>query len=299
MPDWYQDSSKSRRGPAGFLREPAGGEQNPAGGGGMVFDGIPADLLYTNRPHPARIYDYFLGGRDNYEVDRFAAEEIVLALPQIHEAARANRKFLHRVIRTVVGAGVRQIIDIGTGIPTSPNTHEVAQAVAPETRVAYIDNDPVVQAHADARLTGARDTVFARADFREPRSILEHPEVASVIDFSEPVAVILIAILHFITEPEEPARCIRALRDAVAPGSYLALSHATDDGLMDEGQAVVKVFSQATTPLTLRRRSQVLEFFDGFELLDPGLVSVARWRPDPAEGEPPHFRIYAGAGIKQ
>ena len=265
----------------------------------MVFESIPPDLLYLNRPHPARIYDYFIGGRDNYEVDRFAAEEIMLALPRIYEAARANREFLHRVVRTVVGVGVRQIIDIGTGVPTSPNTHEVAQALAPGTRIVYVDNDPVVQAPADARLIGTHDTVFARADFREPRDILEHPAVNSMIDFSRPVAVILIAILHFITELEDPRRCIGALRDALPPGSYLALSHATDDGVTDDAQAAVKIFSQATTPLTLRRRPQVLELFDGFELLDPGLVTVAQWRPDPAEGEPPRFGIYAGAGIKR
>ena len=264
----------------------------------MVFEGIPPNLLYANKPHPARIYDYFLGGHDNYEVDRFAAEEIILALPRIHGAVRANREFLHRAVRTVVGAGVRQIIDIGTGIPTSPNTHEVAQALAPDTRVVYVDNDPVVQAHADARLTDTRGTAFVRGDLRNPREILQHPVVTSMIDFSRPVALMLIAILHFITDLEEPARCVRTLSDALAPGSYLALTHASDDGLMFDAQPVVKVFSQATVPLTLRRAPQVLEFFDGYDLIAPGMVTVAEWGADPADGEPPRYSIYAGAGVK-
>ncbi|EFL22039.1 LOW QUALITY PROTEIN: conserved hypothetical protein, partial [Streptomyces himastatinicus ATCC 53653] len=183
----------------------------------------------TSKPHPARMYDYYLGGKDNYEIDREAAERIIRQSPDILDSARANRQFLLRAVRTVVASGVRQIIDIGTGIPTSPNTHEVAREIAPDTRVVYIDNDPIVAAHADAKLTSTPGTHFASADARRPADILAHPAVRDGIDFSRPVALLLVAVLHFISDTEDPAGIIATLTEPMVPGSHLVISHGTVD----------------------------------------------------------------------
>ncbi|HEV3169062.1 MAG TPA: SAM-dependent methyltransferase [Actinocrinis sp.] len=263
----------------------------------MTYGSLPSGAVPGDRPHPARIYDYLLGGRDNYELDRDAAHRIIEALPRVRAAARENRAFLHRAVRAVVRAGIRQIIDIGTGIPTSPNTHEVAQALAPRTRVVYVDNDPIVGAHAHARLTNASHAAFASADLRDPWSILDHPVTKAAIDFDKPVAVFLVAVLHFITDAENPAATLAALRDAMAPGSCLALTHASGDDV-DNLDDVVRVFRGATSTINVRSRARVLDLFDGFDLIDPGLVSVAQWRPEEDGGVAARFSIYAGVGFK-
>jgi hypothetical protein len=243
-------------------------------------EGRAADLIDTGRPHPARMYDYFLGGYDNYEVDRAAAERVIEVIPEIRFAARANREFLHRAVRHVTEAGVRQIVDIGTGIPTSPNTHEIAQDVAPGTRVAYVDNDPIVAAHAGARLTNAPGTGFFLGDVREPKSILEHPVLRELIDFDRPVALLLVAVLHFVTDDEDPAALVAELAAALPSGSFLVLSHATTDFHPDGIPGVMRVYENATATLNCRPHAAVSHYFDGFELLDPGLVQVPLWRPD-------------------
>ena len=262
----------------------------------MSDRGVTADQIDTGRPHPARMYDYYLGGRDNYEIDRDAAERVMASMPRMRDAIRENRAFLRRAVRTVVESGARQIIDIGTGIPTSPNTHEVAQQIAP-TRVAYVDNDPIVGVHAQARLMDARDTGFALGDLRQPETILEHPVVRSLIDFDQPVALLLVAVLHFITDYEEPARIVGVLRDALPPGSWLVLTHGTNDTVVHDTSDAVGVYKNATATLNLRPRGQVLGFFEGFELVEPGLVTIAEWRPQ-SEGEPTRFGIYGGVGRK-
>jgi SAM-dependent methyltransferase len=250
----------------------------------------------TSRPHPARMYDFYLGGKDNYAVDQEAAREILRAVPEVRDMARENRAFLQRAVRFLVGqAEIRQIIDIGTGIPAAGNVHEVARETAPDVRVVYVDNDPIVHVHASALLTGTGSTRIVLADLREPETILAHPGVRELIDFSQPVALLLVAIMHFISDNEHPERIIASLRDALPPGSYLVLSHGTADfHSQDAVSHGTKVYQRATAPLVLRSHAQVTAFFDGFDLVEPGLVQVPLWRSD---GKRPRLRDLAGIGI--
>jgi hypothetical protein len=269
---------------------------------GVSDQGFPVEEIDTSRPHPARMYDYYLGGWDNYEVDREAAQRVLDVAPGTAVAARANRDFLGRVVRYLVGNGVRQIIDIGTGIPTSPNTHELAHAVSPEVRVAYIDNDPIVATHAGARLIGTGNTGFFLGDMREPRTILDHPTIRDLIDFDEPVALLLISVLHFMTDEEDPAGILATLREALPPGSYLALSHGTADFHAETVPEVAKIYKKSTASLTLRSHAEVLAFFDGYDLVEPGLVGVTLWRPDGPEPKSQELRqvgIYGGVARRR
>jgi hypothetical protein len=250
----------------------------------------------TSWPHPARMYDFYLGGKDNYAVDQEAAREILRAVPEVRDMARENRAFLQRAVRFLVGeAGIRQIIDIGTGIPTAGNVHEVAREMAPDVRVVYVDNDPIVHVHASALLTGTGSTRIVLGDLREPETILAHPKVRELIDFSQPVALLLVAILHFMTDDENPERIVAAFRDALPLGSYLALSHGTADfHSQDAVSHGTKVYQRATAPLVLRSHAQVTALFDGFDIVEPGLVQVPLWRPD---GKRPRLRDRTGIGI--
>ncbi|MET7509786.1 SAM-dependent methyltransferase [Streptomyces albidoflavus] len=253
-------------------------------------------MIETGRPHSARIYDYLLGGKDNYRVDQQAGDELVAAA-QERAVARANRAFLERAVRHVVGAGLRQVLDIGTGLPHSPNVHEVALEVAPDVRVAYVDNDPIVTAHADALLRSSDLIGVALADLRDPQGVLEHPQVRQVIDFDRPVALVLTSVLHFLTDAQEPQRAVATLRDALPAGSCLVLSHATDDAA--DCRAAQAVYATATTPLTPRSHPEIEKFLDGFELLPPGLVPAPSWRPDtPATPRPATTAIYAAIARK-
>ncbi|MFS8197270.1 SAM-dependent methyltransferase [Streptomyces sp. CWNU-52B] len=262
----------------------------------MSQDGVRAEID-TSKPHPARIYDYLLGGKDNYEVDQRAADALAAVAPEVWIGVRANRAFLQRAVRHIVGSGVRQILDIGTGLPTSPNVHEIAQEVAPDVRVAYVDNDPIVKTHADALLSRSGATSIVLADLRDPRSILDHPDVRRVIDFDQPVAVLLVAIFHFVTDAENPGQIVATLRDALPKGSFLVLSHATGD-FADRTDAQA-VYKNATATMNLRSRAEVERLFDGFELIEPGLAQVPFWRPDttppPRSGE---IGFYGGVGRK-
>ncbi|MEV5955963.1 SAM-dependent methyltransferase [Streptomyces sp. NPDC051987] len=265
----------------------------------MTQDGTGAVQIDTSKPHPARIYDYLLGGKDNYEVDRAAGDRIAAAAPEVWISVRANRGFLQRAVRHVVDSGVRQILDIGTGLPTSPNVHEIAQRLAPDVRVAYVDNDPIVKAHGDALLSRAGTTSIVLADLRDPRSVVEHPEVRRIIDFGEPVALFLVAILHFVRDEEEPERIVATLRDALPAGSFLVLSHATGDFADDRSEAQ-NVYNNATASMNLRPRARVERFFDGFELVEPGVTQVPFWRPDttpPAGSE--EIGFYGGVAVKK
>jgi hypothetical protein len=227
------------------------------------------------------MYNFYLGGKDNYMVDRNAAKEVLRAAPEMRETALENRAFLRRVVRFLVGeAGIRQILDIGTGIPAAGNVHEVAQQQVPGVRVAYVDNDPIVHVHADALLTGSGTTSIVLADLREPQAIISHPLIRDLIDFSQPVALLLVAILHFVTDKENPAGIVAALRDALAPGSYLALSHATGDFRAEAATKAASVYDSATSTITLRSHDEITAFFDGFEILNPGVVQLPMWRPD-------------------
>ncbi|WP_026249817.1 MULTISPECIES: SAM-dependent methyltransferase [unclassified Streptomyces] len=263
----------------------------------MSQHGLPAPVIDTGRPHSARIYDYLLGGKDNYRVDQQAGDELVAAAPQERAGARANRAFLERAVRHVVGAGVRQILDIGTGLPHSPNVHEVALEAAPDVRVAYVDNDPIVTAHADALLRSSDTIGVALADLRDPRAVVEHPHVLDVIDFDRPLALLLTSVLHFLTDAHRPERIVATLREALPAGSYLVLSHATDD--FADCTAAQAVYDTATTPLTPRSHNEISKFFDGLELLPPGLVSVPSWRPDtPPSARPAAIGVYGAVALK-
>ncbi|MFE3502362.1 SAM-dependent methyltransferase [Kitasatospora sp. NPDC059160] len=246
---------------------------------------IPADLR-PDTPHPARMYDYYLGGKDNFPADRAAAEKALAANPEFRSTARANRGFLTRAVRCVAGLGVDQFLDVGTGIPTAGNTHEIAWAVDPAARVVYVDNDPIVLSHARALMAGSgpgRTTVL-RADLREPAAVLEAVRAEGLLDFSRPVGLVLAAVLHFLRDEDEPYRAVATLLAAVPSGSHLVLSHGTADFIPAAVRdRVTGVYDKATAPLVGRSREQVREFFDGLELLEPGVVTVPLWRP---EGEP-------------
>jgi hypothetical protein len=237
-----------------------------------------ADDLDLSRPSVARMYDYCLGGKDNYAVDRDAAEEALRRVPNGRVLAEENRAFLRRVVRYLAGeCGIRQFVDIGSGLPTQENVHQVAQAIAPDCRVVYVDNDPIVLCHGRALLATNEDTTVITADLRDPASILDHPELRQLIDPALPVAVLMIAILHFITDREHPYGLTGAFRSWMPPGSYLALSHIDRT---PELESAAQVYDQASSKAVPRSREEVLGFFGDCELLDPGLVQVPEWRPD-------------------
>jgi S-adenosyl methyltransferase len=264
----------------------------------VTQDGVRAVHIDTSKPHPARIYDYLLGGKDNYEVDQLAGDELAAAAPEVRIGVRANRAFLHRAVRYVVGSGVRQILDIGTGLPTSPNVHEVAQETAADVRVAYVDNDPIVAAHGNALLSRSGTTGIALGDLRDPRSVLGHPNVREVIDLEQPVAVLLVGRPDFLTDAERPGEVVATLREALPAGSHLVLSHATGD--FADRTAAQAVYNKATATLNPRSRAEIERFFDGFELVEPGLSQVPFWRPDttppPRSGE---IGFYGGVARKK
>jgi len=239
----------------------------------------------TSVAHQARIYDYWLGGKDNFAADRKAADDAIAAYPGVATGARANRQFLARAVRHLAAdAGIRQFLDIGTGIPTAGNTHEVAQAVAPESRVVYVDYDPVVLAHARALLTSneAGATEYIDADLRDADAILE--QAARTLDFSRPVAIMLIAILHAIEDDDDPYQIVAKLMGVVPPGSYLAMSHVASDIDAEQiGEATARLNQLSHQHFTLRDHAQVLHFFDGLELLEPGVVRVEQWRASELE----------------
>jgi hypothetical protein len=235
----------------------------------------------TSVAHIARVYDYWLGGKDNYPVDRVVGERVMQAYPDIVYSVRANRAFLDRVVRYLVGeVGIRQFLDIGTGIPTASNTHEVAQSAAPQCRVVYVDNDPIVLAHARALLTSdpAGATDYIEADLRDTGEMLAR--AAQVLDFSEPVAVMLLGILHMISDHDDPYAIAVALMDALPAGSFLAISHPASDIDAAEGaEAARRYNAQAAEPATFRSRAEVAALFGGLELVEPGVVRVPEWRP--------------------
>jgi S-adenosyl methyltransferase len=242
-----------------------------------------APTFDTSVAHIARVYNYWLGGKDNYAADRAAGDRTMAEFPGIVASARANRAFLRRAVRFLVTeAGVRQFLDVGTGIPTSGNTHEVAQSLAPQSRIVYVDNDPAVAAHARALLTSTPDgaTDYLDADLRAPGPILGH--AARTLDFSRPVAIMLFAVLQLLGDDDEPYRVVADLLTAVPSGSYLALSHPTSDVQQDQVAAMVaRLNALVAEKVTTRDRDQVARFFAGLELAPPGLVNVSKWRPGP------------------
>jgi S-adenosyl methyltransferase len=256
--------------------------------------------LDTGTAHIARVYDYWLGGKDNFTADRVAGDEALEAFPGLISSVRANRAFLARVVRYLAAQhGIRQFLDIGTGIPASSNTHEVAQSVAPEARVVYVDNDPMVLAHARALLSSSEQgaTAYLDADLRDTGKILE--AARRTLDFSEPVAVMLIAVLHLIGDADDPAGIIAQLMDAVPAGSTLAISHVPNDmhmgAMSDMSDRLNRLLSQ---PSTYRSQAQVTGFFAGLELVDPGVVPIQQWRPDTEEEAAAVAAMWGGVAVK-
>jgi len=249
--------------------------------------------------HVARVYNYWLGGKDNFAADRIAAENTIAAYPGIRLSARANRAFLARTVRHLAEAeGIRQFLDIGTGLPTADNTHEVAQAAAPESRIVYVDNDPLVLAHARALLTSSPEgaTDYLDADLRDTDRILA--QAAGVLDFSRPVAIMLVAILHYIPDPAEARQIVTRLLDSVPSGSFLVISHAGSDLFPDEIAAFEKVLNEFLPGdrHVARPQHEVRRFFDGTELLTPGVVRVSEWRPGSAQEAGILTTLWGGVG---
>jgi hypothetical protein len=247
----------------------------------------PPVVIDTSKAHQARIYDYWLGGKDNFEADREAAEQALAAYPGLRRGVRAQRAFLGNAVSYLAGtAGIRQFLDIGTGIPTANNTHEVAHSVNPDARVVYVDNDPMVLAHARALLTAERPgtTTYLDADLRDTETILTG--AAGMLDFRHPVAVMLIGVLQLIPDSDGPGGIVARLMAAVPPGSWLAVFHPASDILADKiGEAARRVNVRSANTVRLRSHSEVLQFFDGLELVEPGLVQVHRWQPGSAAAD--------------
>jgi SAM-dependent methyltransferase len=248
------------------------------------------------RPSAARLYDYALGGSHNFAVDRDLFYKLVAAVPDLVAQAHASRAFLRRAVRFCVAAGVSQFLDIGSGIPTRGNVHEIA----PDARVMYVDTDPVAVAHSQAILAGNDRVGVLREDLRRPDQILGHPQVRRVLDFRQPVAVLLVAMLHLVPDEDDPAGHIARLRDEIAPGSYLVLSQGTSEGRPETAEGV-QVLQRGSVPATLRTRAQVERMFAGFELVEPGIVWVPQWHPDDPENvddHPERSIMLAGVGRK-
>ena len=276
---------------------------------GTPATGQPGDMASSQDEHPtfdtsvahvARVYDYWLGGKDNYAADRAAGDQAIQAYPDIVRSVRANRAFLARVVRYLAREeGIRQFLDIGTGIPTANNTHEVAQSVAPDCRVVYVDNDPVVLSHARALLTSQPEgaTDYIDADLRDTRKILA--QAARTLDFSRPVAVMLIAIMHAIGDDEDPYAIVATLMEAVPPGSYLALSHVASDIVPAQAADMIgrlnRLMYEKTSP---RPRAEVAHFFDGLSMVQPGVVRVQQWRPDTEAEATTPSNMWGGVGRK-
>ncbi|MBV8995348.1 MAG: SAM-dependent methyltransferase [Pseudonocardiales bacterium] len=254
----------------------------------------------TTVAHSARFWNYLLGGKDNYAVDREVAEQILALIPSLRDTVRAEREFLIRAVRHLAAAGIRQFLDIGTGLPTANNTHEVAQRIAPESRIVYVDNDPPIMAHARALLTtsieGATD--YVHADIHEPDSILR--KAARTLDFTQPVGLMLLGILNFIADTEQAHGIVNRLLANLSSGSYLVMSHPTAEVDGEAMALAMRLWNDSgAAPIVARSRQELIRFFDGLELLEPGVVACSRWRPDPLEiGAPVEVFHFSGVGTK-
>ncbi len=235
------------------------------------------ERLPLDRPSAARVYDYMLGGYHNFEVDRKVADQMAAVFPEVRLGAMANRAFLRRAVRFLIEQGVEQILDLGSGIPTVGNVHEVAEAVNPATRVVYVDIDPIAVAHSRAMLRDNPRATAIRADVREPQLILDDPEVRSLIDFERPMGLLLVAILHYVIDDTEAYEIMRTFRDVMVPGSYCAIAHSSGES---PGHIRLRELFSKASPTLSRTPAQILKLFDGFELVEPGLVQTPLWRPE-------------------
>ncbi|TVL89015.1 SAM-dependent methyltransferase [Streptomyces sp. SAJ15] len=252
----------------------------------MTSYGLRAEEIDTSKPHSARMYDYYLGGKTHYEVDQRAAEGVIAVWPEIRLIARTNRDFMQRATRWLAAeAGIRQFLDIGTGIPTEPNLHQIAQSLAPDARVVYVDHDPIVLTYATALLRSTPEgrTAFVHADLGRPRSIIEAPELREALDLSRPVALSLNAVMHFFADEADPYGIVAELVDALVPGSYLVLSHTALGSDPKIIERVTELYRKGGMTVVGRPLDQVVRFFDGLELIEPGVQMAHCWRPEPDE----------------
>lgn len=254
-----------------------------------------------DRPSAARVYDFYLGGFHNFEADREMGRQAVQLWPELPVIMQANRGFLRRAVDVLVGAGVRKFLDLGSGIPTVGNVHEVAQRAAPDSRVVYVDNDPVAVEHSRALLAGDDRTAVVQADLRDPDAVLADDAVRALLAGDGPTAVLMVAVLHFVPADADPAALVARFRDAVPAGSYLALSHATPGGETARAAEHRDLYQRTPTPMTMRTRDEVVALFDGWDMLEPGVVTFPLWRPEPGApvvDRPEQFPGLAGVGRK-
>ncbi|GAA2238835.1 SAM-dependent methyltransferase [Kitasatospora cystarginea] len=251
-----------------------------------------------DKPNAARVYDYYLGGSHNFEADREMARKAIELWPDLPAIMRSNRAFLRRAVRRVAERGITRFLDIGSGIPTFGAVHEVARGIRPESRVVYVDRDPVAVAHSRLLLKDDPLSQVVEADLRSVEDLLSRPEVTELLDEGRPVAVLLVAVLHFITDEDDPARLVSVLRDALPPGSALVLSHASTEGRPDQAGPHQDLYKSTPTPLTMRGRDRITALFEGFELVDPGVVFLPEWHPENPDGVGPHPEWMSGlAGV--
>ncbi|MGI8307356.1 SAM-dependent methyltransferase [Saccharopolyspora hattusasensis] len=259
-------------------------------------DWIP-EGVDLEKPSAARCYDFYLGGAHNFAVDRELGRKVMEVVPNVREVARNNRGFLRRAVRYCLDRGVRQFLDIGSGIPTAGNVHEIAQAIDPTTRVVYVDNEPVAVAHSRSILNGNENATIVQADLVDVDDVLDAPETRRLLDFSQPIAVMMVALVHFVPDSRKPREVIRRYHDRLPAGSYLGFSHVTGDHYPEGVQGLVELYKSSTNPVTLRTRDEVAELVSDFEIVDPGVVYVPDWRPDTHEDvwEKPERSIVYGA----
>ena len=259
---------------------------------------VPAGLD-LDRPNAARMYDYYLGGSHNFAVDREVAVRAIEAWPDMPRVMQANRAFLRRAVRYLAGQGVRQFLDIGSGIPTVGNVHEVARAATPEARVVYVDTDPIAVAHSRAILAGDEYTAVVQADGRDPEALLADAHLRGLLDLDQPVGLLMVALLHFVPDDQDPPGILARYRSLLAPGSYLVVSHASTEGSPDRAP-VQELYRQTPTPIQLRSRADITRLFAGFELVEPGVVYLPEWRPEypeDAEEDPRWVSGFCGIGL--
>lgn len=262
-------------------------------------DGMPREPE-IRMPNSARMYDYFLGGANNFAVDRAAAEQSAVAFPQIRLGARVNRAFLGRAVAYLAQRGIDQFLDLGSGIPTVGNVHEIAHRYNPDARIAYVDYEPVAVAHARRLLQDEPLVTVTRADIRQPQDVLSAPGVADLLDFSRPVAVLALAILHFLPDEQDPFGMLAAYRDACVPGSCLAISHGAQVTLTDDQIArFLDAYKKTPTPALFREPEEIYRLLDGYELVEPGLVLLPKWQPEQpvSDTEAAESNIYGAVGI--
>lgn len=254
-----------------------------------------------DKPNAARVYDYFLGGGCNFEIDRQFAEQFLTVMPEAELVARRNRAFLRRAVRFCVDQGIRQFLDIGSGIPTVGNVHEIAQGMVPECRVLYVDREPVAVAHSELILEHNQNAAVLQADLGDPGTVLNSASARQLLDFSAPMALLMVAVLHFVPDSAAPRSAIERYLNTLAPGSLFVLSHVSIDDWNGEQNPKIPSYNQTTTPVYARTRREILDLMHGTELVEPGLVWAQDWRPDPPENpgeEPKHSFILAGVSRK-